>query len=427
MAKERADELVQQAQEIAVKGRDPTFDGAQSILDDIKAWEKECSDFILEHGPNAKNDIPKEQMKAINLAAKDLHMERWFNIFMREVYAKGEVFETIMSDMSADVEENRNALQSQIEKFGKFINDFKESNRVKEFQERRPDEFKRMLENMEEAVAKLDHVLLVTPSALEEFTDDPEDNMHKSIGTMMKLLESENYPGLDEIKKERAALARSSYEEDTSEDEIDDPRRVQYLEIQRKLLKAMLGVDGPMILKSGNQALMTKYNEILDQLNNPEGNNRQAQNEIFIDVVSLHERLVDVKIRNVLQEMKTILSKSNKEKEGKLIAEFREVFEQVEQDNKKIKNTSLDYKVATLIALEGGLENLKRLMPAEKKAPQWKKSLKPVERPAQFRDSRNIERASQTDPKKPMMGSRSQQKENRSDDEKMQGPSRRSS
>lgn len=431
MAKERADELVRQAREIVERDREPTIEGAESLLDDIKAWEKACGDFILEHGPNAKNDIPVEQKTAINLAAKDLHMERWFNIFMRDVYAKAEVFEAIMSDMNADHEENRNALESQLEKFGKFINDFKGSDRALEFQKRRLDDFKRMLENMEKAVASVDHTLLVTPSAFEEFTAEPEDYMHQSISTMIKLLETENFPGIDQIKRERAALARNSYEEDTSDDEMDDPRSVEYLAIQRKLLKAMLGVDGPMISKSGNRALKAKYDEILDQLNNPESNNRQGQNEVFIDIVSLHEKIVDVKIRNVLQDMKTILSESNKKKEGKEIAEFRGVFEQVVQDNKKIKNPSLDYKIAVLITLEGGLENLKRLMVEQEKPKpsSWTQS----KRHEKLTESGNIDSQAQKPvTNKPMMGSRGKKKENLPEDSTVlirgsRGPSGRGS
>lgn len=432
MAKERADELVRQAREVVERDREPTIEGAESLLDDIKAWEKACGDFILEHGPNAKNDIPVEQRKAINLAVKDLHMERWFNIFMRDVYAKTEVFETIMSDMNADHEENRNALQSQLEKFGKFINDFKESGRALEFQKRRPDDFKRMLENMEKAVASVDHTLLVTPSAFEEFTAEPEDYMHQSISTMIKLLETENFPGLDEIKKERAVLARSSYEEDTSDDEIDGPRSVENLEIQRKLLKAMLGVDGPMISKSGNRALMAKYDEIFDQLKNPESNNRQTQNEIFFDVVSLHERLVGVKISSVLQAMKKILSESDKKNEGNVISEFREKFEEVEQDNKKVKNTSLDYKIALLITLEGGLENLKRLMLKQEK-PEQPRSWTQSKRLGKLRESGNIDSQPQKPEKnKPIMGSRGKKKENLPEDSEVlsrgsRGPSDRGS
>ncbi len=412
MAKERAIELIDQAQEIINKDREPTSKGSQSFLDDVKAWEKACGRFVLEHGPNAKNDIPREQMRGIKLAAKDLEMERRLNVFMREVNTRTETFLSRMNDPGVDHEKERTALESSHARYDEFIKRFKGSTRTYEFQERRPDDAAEMMRKMEETVSNLRHTLLVTPSILDEFADEPDEAMHKSISTMTKLLEFEKHPSIDQIKAKRSALSRKSYEEDSSES--DDERNSKLLAEQRDLLEVMLGVIGPKI--AGNQALLLRYEKNLKKFNDPSNNTMENQNKIAGQVIRLHESVLGKRINDALKAMRTLLDKSDKKNESPDVRKFRKIFEGVERDHKKSKDDSLDYKMANLLVLEGSLENLKRLMSEQQKSepPKWKPS-KTSKLPVQFRESGNFDRQSQNPvTNKPMMGRK--KKENLSDD-----------
>ncbi len=168
MAKERADELARQAREIIEKERARTKEGAQSALDEIRAWEKECGDFLVVLGPNAKKDIPKEQQKKINLAAKDLTIERRFNIFMREVYQRKEMFEREMNDPQVNPDKERAKLKSDLERYEEFIKRFEGSNGALEFQTRCPEEAREMIRKMNRLVSGLRSRLL-TKLAFQEF------------------------------------------------------------------------------------------------------------------------------------------------------------------------------------------------------------------------------------------------------------------
>lgn len=415
MAKERADELVRQAREMLDKQREPTTAGSELFLDDVQAWTEACGAFVRRHGPNAENDIPREQKKAINLAVKDLEMERRYHVFMRQVYGRNELFLSRMEDTSVDPEKERDDAENKLKVYGEFIKRFQESTRTHEFQGRCPVEYERMINNMEEVVAHLRHAILVTPSILDEFADESDEVMHKSIRTMSELLEFENHPSVDQINAKKSALSRMSYSEDSGEENAETNAKFQ--EVQRDLLKALLGVDGPKI--TGNKKLSDEYNKILTKFEDPNSRAMESQNKIAQKVIQLHERILDKRIKDVLAAMRDLLNKSDVRNEGAGVKEFRKIFKEVELDHKEIKDAALSYKMANLSVLEGGLENLKRLLSVERKSkpPVWTSPEKTAAhtRPPQLRDSGNIPRSA--DAKKPMIGhGRGQKKENPEED-----------
>jgi hypothetical protein len=373
--KSQVTDFIERSKKILDKDRARSAQGDQEFIDEARAWKKECWPFIQEHGPAGANDIPKDERRALLVCLEDMKMQNQYYIFLRELHTRSDSFKANMAESNADMEQEHTTLKSSLERYEEFYRRFVGSNGYEKLQKRSPQDAEEMTQKMKREISRLRSTLLTTKSSSKETEtqfpdverflatnqpplDEPIDISRKSIDTIMELLEHEEHPGLDNIREEYRGNSTQHSDDESTDDEEESEKNFhnKAAGVQRKVMKALLGVDAVHLNKdSKSGALSAEYMEILKDLNRPDSKSLENQNRLCEKIVQFHGKIIDKKLDDVMTSIRSILDKSDDKK----LAEYRKLFEKEERTAGETKGLSIDVKIHMLSALEGNLKWLK--------------------------------------------------------------------